>query len=110
MVDVSHRLWIDSPELLVLYRDYLPEDLEIHLKKHSIDGTITVQAAPIQDMSEASRLLDPMLLEAFQIYANQLNELNELLDTVLYCEISGMVTETDHQQLFGENAKELYEL
>lgn len=36
--------WI-TPELPVLYRDYLPEDLEIHLKKNSIDSTITVQAA-----------------------------------------------------------------
>jgi len=186
--------WI-TPELPVLYRDYLPEDLEIHLKKHSIDGTISVQAAPtyqeteylftladrsdsilgvvgwldlldpshqeyferwrkhpkfvgfrimIQEMSDASGLLEPKFVEALQVYAemgfpvdllvtsNQLNELNELLDAVpglrgvidhigkpriaeqvfepwaaqierasrhqnIYCKISGLVTEADHQ-------------
>lgn len=37
--------WID-PSDSVLYRDYVPEDLVHHLKTHSMDGTITVQASP----------------------------------------------------------------
>ncbi|OPA77751.1 amidohydrolase [Paenibacillus selenitireducens] len=36
--------WI-TPELPVLYRNYLPDDLEPHLQDHQIDGTIVVQAA-----------------------------------------------------------------
>jgi L-fuconolactonase len=37
--------WI-TPELPVLYRDFLPEHLEPHLEKHQLEGTILVQAAP----------------------------------------------------------------
>ncbi|GAB2560175.1 amidohydrolase family protein [Gracilibacillus alcaliphilus] len=37
--------WI-TPEITELYRDYQEEDLLPHLKKHKIDQTITVQAAP----------------------------------------------------------------
>jgi L-fuconolactonase len=37
--------WL-NPELQVLYRDFLPEDLVPHLMEHRIDGTILVQAAP----------------------------------------------------------------
>ncbi|XEC93384.1 amidohydrolase [Paenibacillus tarimensis] len=36
--------WI-RPDMTVLYRDYLPEDLRQHLEKHRLDGTIVVQAA-----------------------------------------------------------------
>ncbi|XID90759.1 amidohydrolase family protein [Paenibacillaceae bacterium WGS1546] len=136
--------WI-THELPVLYRDYLPEDLESHLKKHDLDGTVVVQAAPtiqetefllaladrsesilgvvgwldlfdpshrehfdrfrehrkfagfrimIQDMPDASRVLEPSFVEALQAYArmdvpvdllvrsDQLDVLNELLDAV----------------------------
>ena len=37
--------WL-SPDMGVLYRDYLPADLEPTLKRHNIDKTILVQAAP----------------------------------------------------------------
>ncbi|MCA0757713.1 amidohydrolase family protein [Paenibacillus sp. N4] len=37
--------WI-TPELPVLYRDFLPGDLAPALKKHELDGSIVVQAAP----------------------------------------------------------------
>ena len=37
--------WL-TPDMGVLYRDYLPSDLEPTLKRHSIDKTILVQAAP----------------------------------------------------------------
>lgn len=136
--------WI-TEELPVLYRNYLPEDLDVHLKKHNIDGTIVVQAAPtieeteyiltladqsdsilgvvgwldlfdsshrkhferfrvhpkflgfrimIQDMSDASRVLEREFVEALQEYArmdipvdllvksDQLEVLSELLDAV----------------------------
>ncbi|QGQ95287.1 amidohydrolase [Paenibacillus psychroresistens] len=36
--------WI-TPELPVLYRDFLPEDLAPHLQKHNLQGSIVVQAA-----------------------------------------------------------------
>ncbi|RIX53887.1 amidohydrolase [Paenibacillus nanensis] len=50
--------WI-TKELPVLYRDYLPEDLESHLTKYSIDGTIVVQAAPtIQETEYLFTLAD----------------------------------------------------
>jgi len=136
--------WI-TPDLPALYRDFMPEDLDDDLKKHRIDGTIVVQAAPtieeteylftladrsdsiigvvgwldlfdplhrehyeryrqhpkfvgfrlmIQDMSDASRVLEHSFVEALQEYAtldvpvdllvtsNQLDVLNELLDAV----------------------------
>ena len=37
--------WI-TPELPVLYRDFLPNDLLPHLHQHNLDQTIVVQAAP----------------------------------------------------------------
>lgn len=37
--------WI-TPEIPVLYRDFLPADLAPHLEKHRLDGSIVVQAAP----------------------------------------------------------------
>lgn len=37
--------WI-TPELPVLYRDFLAEHLAPHLEKHRLEGTILVQAAP----------------------------------------------------------------
>lgn len=37
--------WI-TPELPILYRDYLPDHLAPHLKAHQLDGSIVVQAAP----------------------------------------------------------------
>ncbi len=43
--------WI-TPELPVLYRDYLPGDLDSHRSKHDIDGTILVQAAPTIEETE----------------------------------------------------------
>lgn len=43
--------WI-TPELPVLYRDYLPEHLDAHLKRHGMDGTIVVQAAPTVEETE----------------------------------------------------------
>jgi L-fuconolactonase len=44
-IDRGDYGWI-TPELPVLYRDYLPDDLRPHLQKHSLDQTIVVQAAP----------------------------------------------------------------
>lgn len=43
--------WI-TPELPVLYRDFLPRDLEPELAKQGIDGTIAVQAAPTLEETE----------------------------------------------------------
>lgn len=43
--------WI-TPELPVLYRDYLPQHLAHHLDKHKLDGTILVQAAPTREETE----------------------------------------------------------
>ncbi|USK36657.1 amidohydrolase family protein (plasmid) [Bacillus sp. F19] len=37
--------WL-TPELKVLFRDYLPGDLLVHLKENQFDQTILVQAAP----------------------------------------------------------------
>lgn len=37
--------WL-KPELGVLYRDYMPADLEPHLREHNIQATVLVQAAP----------------------------------------------------------------
>lgn len=111
--------WI-TPALPVLYRDFMPDDLEPLLKQHELDGSILVQAAPtaeetefilsvaerhssvlgvvgwldlfdpghrvqyekyrqnpkfagfrlmIQDMPDASRILEPDFLEALRGYA-----------------------------------------
>ncbi|MDQ6423604.1 amidohydrolase family protein [Paenibacillus sp. LHD-117] len=43
--------WI-TPELPVLYRDFLPSDLESHLNAHNMEGTIVVQAAPTLEETE----------------------------------------------------------
>lgn len=37
--------WL-TPDLAPLFRDFMPADLEPHLHRHAIDGTILVQAAP----------------------------------------------------------------
>ena len=47
--------WL-TPELPTLYRDFMPADLEPHLQKHGIGGTILVQAAPT--IAETEFLLD----------------------------------------------------
>ncbi|AFC31319.1 amidohydrolase 2 [Paenibacillus mucilaginosus 3016] len=47
--------WI-TPELPLMNRDYLPEMLEAHLKRHGIDRTIVVQAA--QTAAETEYLLE----------------------------------------------------
>ena len=47
--------WI-TPDLPELYRDFLVEDLRIHLSKHKIDKTIVVQAAPT--INETEFILD----------------------------------------------------
>lgn len=113
--------WI-MPELPVLYRDFLPQDLEPLLHAHKLDGSILVQAAPtleeteyilsladrtpsilgvvgwidlfdgdhrlhyerfrrnpkfrgfrlmIQDMPDASRILEPAFVEALRGYADE---------------------------------------
>ncbi|MFX3636775.1 MAG: amidohydrolase [Candidatus Pristimantibacillus sp.] len=136
--------WI-TPEVPVLYRDYLPIDLEPILQKHGIERTIAVQAAPtlaeteyllalsemtdtiagvvawldlddpehfshyerlskhpklvgfrlmIQEMSDASAVLEPHFIQALKLYADkdipvdllvksdQLGSLIELLERV----------------------------
>lgn len=37
--------WL-TPDLVTLYRDFMPNDLALHLSQNGIDGTILVQAAP----------------------------------------------------------------
>jgi L-fuconolactonase len=44
-VDRGDYGWI-PPDDQTLYRDYLPADLEPHLAKYGVEGTILVQAAP----------------------------------------------------------------
>lgn len=44
-IDRGDYGWI-GPELPVLNRDYLPDDLSPHLRSHHLDRTIVVQAAP----------------------------------------------------------------
>lgn len=56
--------WI-TPELPVLYRNFLPSDLKPYLDAHQLDGTIAVQAAPT--LEETDYLLsladrDPSIL------------------------------------------------
>ncbi|RED66223.1 amidohydrolase family protein [Cohnella lupini] len=199
-IDRNDYGWI-TPELPVLFRDYLPEHLESHLKKHKLDGTIVVQAAStleeteylleladrsasilgvvcwldlndpehfshyerfrahpkfvgfrmmIQEMPDASAILDPQFVKALRLYAeldvpidllvvsHQLESLVKLLDEVpgvrgvidhiakpriaegimepwlsqmraiskhsnIYCKLSGMVTEADHENWEPEN-------
>jgi len=43
--------WI-TPDMPVLYRDYLPEDLMPHLQKHGVERTILVQAAATIEETE----------------------------------------------------------
>ncbi|UOQ86469.1 amidohydrolase family protein [Gracilibacillus salinarum] len=43
--------WI-TPEIPILYRDFLEENLIPHLRKHQIDRTIVVQAAPTIEETE----------------------------------------------------------
>ena len=45
-----------TPDLKTIYKDFLPEDLAIHLKEHNIEKTVLVQAAPL--MEETEFLLD----------------------------------------------------
>ena len=37
--------WL-TPDMTSLYRDFLPHDLQTHVNRHALDGTILVQAAP----------------------------------------------------------------
>ena len=55
--------WL-TPDLEVLYRDYLPADLELELSACGIEGTVLVQAAPtdaetefLLDLAENSRVI-----------------------------------------------------
>ncbi|OKP95238.1 amidohydrolase [Paenibacillus sp. P46E] len=50
-IDRDDYGWI-TPEIPVLFRDYLPPDLEPHLQKHGISHTIVVQAAPTVEETE----------------------------------------------------------
>src|SRR5690625_5826526 len=50
-IDRGDYGWI-SPEDKTLHRDYLPNDLLPHLKKHDIDQTILVQAASTIEETE----------------------------------------------------------
>ncbi|WP_062050242.1 amidohydrolase [Bacillus sp. JCM 19034] len=50
-VDRGDYDWI-TPDMSALYRDFLPADLEPILKKHNIDYTIVVQAAPTLEETE----------------------------------------------------------
>lgn len=43
--------WI-TPEISVLYRDFLEDDLKNHLKRNQIDKTIVIQAAPTEEETE----------------------------------------------------------
>ncbi|MEK3890081.1 amidohydrolase family protein [Bacillus sp. FSL K6-3431] len=45
-----------TPDLQAIYKDFLPEDLAVHLKAHHIDKTVLVQAAPL--IAETEFLLD----------------------------------------------------
>jgi len=47
--------WL-TPDIAPLYRDFMPDDLQPHLRQHGIDGTILVQAAPTP--TETEFLLD----------------------------------------------------
>ncbi|MCR2823477.1 amidohydrolase family protein [Lederbergia panacisoli] len=50
-----HTVWPTS-DLTAIYHNFLPADLEAHLKQHSIDKTIVVQASP--DLRENEFLLE----------------------------------------------------
>ncbi|MCG7381694.1 amidohydrolase family protein [Paenibacillus sp. ACRRY] len=59
-IDAHHHYWkIDrgdyewiTPDLSVLYRNFLPPDFEPLLSKHNLDGSIIVQAAPTIEETE----------------------------------------------------------
>ncbi len=53
-IDRNDYGWL-TPEIPVLYRDFLPEHLQPHLKAFQLDGTIVVQAA--QALAETDYLL-----------------------------------------------------
>lgn len=199
-IDRNDYGWITS-ELPVLYRDFMPADLEPHLTDFDMDGSILVQAAPtieethfllslaaqsasvlgvigwldlmdadhrvhydqyrlspkfkgfrimIQDMPDASRILEPAFIEALRGYADeevpvdlllvshQMEFVAELLKQVphlrgvidhigkppireqtyepwkqymtqfaqypgIYCKLSGIVTEADHDRWTNED-------
>ncbi|CAI6077218.1 amidohydrolase family protein [Cohnella sp. JJ-181] len=50
-IDRGDYGWI-TPELPVLYRDFLPPDLQPHLEAHGLDGSIVVQAAPTPEETD----------------------------------------------------------
>lgn len=50
-IDRNDYGWI-TPEIPVLFRDYMPPDLEPHLQKNGISHTILVQAAPTVEETE----------------------------------------------------------
>ncbi|WP_026574255.1 amidohydrolase family protein [Bacillus sp. UNC438CL73TsuS30] len=50
-IDRNDYGWL-KPDNTVLYRDYFPEQLESSLKRHRIDQTILVQAAPTIEETE----------------------------------------------------------
>jgi len=50
-IDRGDYGWI-TPELPVLYRDFLPPDLQPHLDAHRLDGSILVQAAPTPEETD----------------------------------------------------------
>jgi len=54
-IDCGDYRWL-SPELGVLYQDYLPNDLDPLLKAGGVTGTIIVQASDTED--ETRFLLD----------------------------------------------------
>jgi L-fuconolactonase len=199
-IDRNDYGWI-TPELPILYRDYLPQHLNPILHKHGIEKTIVVQAAPtleetdyilelsensetiagvvgwlnledpsykahfqrfrkypkflgfrvmIQEMSDPDVIVEPRYIEAFSYFAeldvpvdllvrsHQLSALIRMLKRVpglrgvvdhlakppiaagrtepwasqmaeiaklpnIYCKLSGMVTEADHQNWKPEN-------
>ena len=45
-----------TPDLKMIYKDFLPEDLAIHLQEHNTDKTVLIQAAPL--IEETEFLLD----------------------------------------------------
>src|SRR5689334_13535102 len=50
-IDRNDYGWI-TPEIPILYRDFLENDLKPHLEKNKIDKTIVVQAAPTIEETE----------------------------------------------------------
>jgi len=64
IIDAHHHVWTLArrdygwltPDLSVLYRDFLPRDLEPELSAHGVVGTVIVQAAPTE--AETEFLLD----------------------------------------------------